>query len=143
MSHVDYRFSVTIHTNDLAVVGCLRALAKYSQSHGNNNIPWGGTKDADWKRAGNKVTFRFSTHSYRDGFSAQVERLLPSDLVAVLATSDQDPATPKVRAGLAVYAIVKEKGPGVAARPFVRLRRWRQLAAICSFTQGWKRDSLL
>lgn len=93
--HSDHKFSVTIHTDDLAVVGCLRALAKFSQKTGNNNIPWGGTKDKDWERDRHRVTFRFSTPSYRDGLIAEAERLLPKLLWAVIHKSDDDPATPQ------------------------------------------------
>lgn len=93
-THADHKFSVSIRTDDLAVVNCLRALAKFSQKHGNNNIPWGGTKDDDWKRARGNVTFRFSAPQYRDGFMAEVERLLPQALWKVTDKSDADPATP-------------------------------------------------
>jgi hypothetical protein len=95
--HGDHRFSVTIHTNDLAIVGCLRALAKFSQKHGNNQIPWGGTKDEEWRANGNAVTFRFSSLSYRAGFVGEIERLLPHDLWTIVATSDNDPARPQTR----------------------------------------------
>ena len=91
--HDKHKFSVTIKTKDLAVVGCLRALAKFSQKTGNNNIPWGGTKDRDWKRDGQQVTFRFSSPKYREGFVAELNRLLPTALWTVVATSDDDPAT--------------------------------------------------
>ena len=47
--HKDYKFSITVHSEDLAVVNCLRSLSQYSQKTSNNRIPWGGTKDADWK----------------------------------------------------------------------------------------------
>jgi hypothetical protein len=67
-THADHRFSVTVFTNDLAVVNCLRSLSKFSQKTGNNNIPWGGTKDKDWRRNNNKVTFYFSSPEYRNGF---------------------------------------------------------------------------
>jgi len=90
--HSHYKFSVTIHSDDLAIVNCLRALSQYSQKSGNNRIPWGGTKDADWKRDGNKVTFRFSSPEYRIGFLREVERLLPSNLLSVIKQSDNDPA---------------------------------------------------
>ena len=93
--HDHHKFSVTIHTDDLAVVGCLRALAKSSQKTGNNNIPWGGTKDKDWRRDEHKVTFRFSTPHYRDGLIAEAERLLPKSLWTVVGKSDDDPATPQ------------------------------------------------
>jgi hypothetical protein len=38
-THVDYRFSVTLHSDDRAVVNCLRALSQISQQEGNVRIP--------------------------------------------------------------------------------------------------------
>ena len=76
----DYKYSITIYTDDLAVVNCLRALSQYSQKTGNNRIPCGGTKDSDWKRDGHTVTFRFSRPEYREGFLVEVKRLLPRQL---------------------------------------------------------------
>ena len=61
MNHADYKFSVTVKSDDIAVVNCLRALSQYSQQKGNNRIPWGGTKDADWRRDDNTVTFHFTS----------------------------------------------------------------------------------
>lgn len=37
--HYKYKYSITIHTDDLAVVNCLRALSKYSQKSGNYSGP--------------------------------------------------------------------------------------------------------
>lgn len=95
--HSQHKYSVTIHTDDLAVVGCLRALAKYSQQTGNNNIPWGGTKDVDWIRNSHNVAFHFSQPKYREGFVAELNRLLPAILWKVISTGDNDPATPQRR----------------------------------------------
>jgi len=92
-----YRFSVTIHSNDLAVVGCLRALSQYSQKTGNNRIPWGATKDADWRRDHYRVTFRFSTTEYRQAFLLEANRLLPEATWEVVGTRDDDPASPQAR----------------------------------------------
>lgn len=94
-THPDHRFSVTIHTDDLAVVNCLRALSKFSQRTGNNNIPWGGTKDADWQGDAHCVTFRFSSAEYREGFVSELTRLLPRNLWQEEACSDNDPAIPQ------------------------------------------------
>ncbi len=77
--HADHKYSITIYTEDLAVVNCLRALSKFSQKTGNNNIPWGGTKDKDWRQNDNRVTFYFSSPEYRDGFTCEINRLLPRD----------------------------------------------------------------
>ena len=93
-THADHRFSITMSSDDLAVVNCLRSLSKFSQKTGNNNIPWGGTKDKDWKRDGHKVTFHFSTREYREGFVSVVERLLPQPLWKEVARSDNNPAVP-------------------------------------------------
>jgi hypothetical protein len=93
--HLRHKFSVTVHTDDLAVLRCIRALAEFSQQQGNENIPWEGTKDKDWERDGHLVTFRFSATQYRDGFLAEAKRLLPNALCHVTATSDDDPARPQ------------------------------------------------
>ncbi|HZR35319.1 MAG TPA: hypothetical protein VFA75_08070 [Nevskia sp.] len=95
MSHANYRFSVTIHSDDLAVIGCLRAISKAAQKTGNNNIPWGGTKDRDWKQDGHKVTFHFSSENYRDGFIALAKEILRDSLWGEVSRSDDDPATPQ------------------------------------------------
>ena len=95
MSHADYKFSVTVKSEDLALVNCLRALAQHSQQSGNNRIPWGGTKDKDWKGAGHMVTFHFTTAEYRSGFVAEVRRLLPEALWSVVRESNNDPAHPQ------------------------------------------------
>ena len=95
MAHAAYKFSVTVKSDDLAVVNCLRSLSQYSQKSGNNRIPWGGTKDEDWKRAGNTVTFRFTTTEFRSGFVAECRRLLPCPLYSVVRESDNDPARPQ------------------------------------------------
>jgi hypothetical protein len=94
-THRDHKYSATIHTDDLALVNCLRALSKFSQRTGNNNIPWGGTKDADWERQQHLVTFRFSTQDYRDGFVSEILRLLPGHLWREVRRSDSDPASPQ------------------------------------------------
>ena len=51
----DHRFSATLSSPDLAVIGCMQALAKFSQETGNNVIPCEGTEEKDWRAAGQKV----------------------------------------------------------------------------------------
>ena len=92
--HHKYKYSITIHTDDLAVVNCLRSLSQFSQKTGNNRITWGNTKDSDWNAANHKVTFRFTTPEYREGFLFEVNRILPSNLWEESKRSDNDPATP-------------------------------------------------
>jgi hypothetical protein len=95
--HSGYRFSVTIETADRALVYCLRSLAKFSQATGNNQVPWGGTTDKDWRTAGNCVTFRFDSPAYRENFIAEARRLLPNGLWSIVSESDDDPASPRFR----------------------------------------------
>jgi hypothetical protein len=92
--HQKYKYSVTIQTDDLPVVNCLRALSQYSQKTGNNRITWGNTKDKDWDRDNHCVTFRFTSPEYREGFLSQVNRLLPNNLWREYARSDNNPAKP-------------------------------------------------
>lgn len=92
--HSRFKFSVTVRSDDLAVVYCLRAVADFSQKTENKRISWGGTKDEDWKRDDSCVTFRF-TPDYRTGFLVEAKRLLPNALWSVLRHSDNDPAKPQ------------------------------------------------
>lgn len=95
--HALYKFSITVHSDDLAVVNCLRSLSQHSQKDGNNRIPWGNTKDSDWSRDGNCVTFRFSKSEYREFFLSEAKRLLPIELWKEIKRSDNDPAKPASR----------------------------------------------
>lgn len=90
--HADYKFSVTMKSDDLALVNCLRALSAHSQRTGNTRIPWGGTKEEDWRRDGHCVTFHFNRKDYRSSFMGEVSRLLPGNLWSVVNQSDNDPA---------------------------------------------------
>jgi len=95
--HEKYKFSITIHTDDLAVVNCLRSLSQYSQKTGNNRITWGNTKDSDWQRENHRVTFRFTSPDYRKDFLAEIDRLLPNNLWDEFLKNDDDPAKPAKR----------------------------------------------
>ncbi len=92
--HYKYKYSITIHTDDLAIVNCLRALSQYSQKSGNNRITWGNTKDADWQASNHRVTFRFTSPEYREGYLLELQRLLPNQLWKEVGRSDNDPAKP-------------------------------------------------
>lgn len=90
--HQEYHFSVTIHTDDLALLGCLRALSQHCQRTGNPRIPWGGTKREDWEQARHRATFHFSSAVYRNDLLAEAGRLLPPRLWSEVGRSDSDPA---------------------------------------------------
>jgi hypothetical protein len=97
LHHADYRFSVSTHSDELSVVGCLRALADFNQKIGNKRIAWSGTTDDHWRRNAHTVTFRFSDPQYREDFLSEAKRLLPNNLWAVVGTRDDDPAQPRQR----------------------------------------------
>ncbi len=84
--HADHRFSATLSTHDLALVGCLRALADFSQ----RNISPESTEERDWRAAGQQVTFGFSRALDRDLFKNEVRRLLPPNLVRFDTEYDND-----------------------------------------------------
>lgn len=94
-THADHKYSITVHTDDFPLLGCLRALAKYSQRTGNNQIPWGGTKDKDWETDQHCLTFHFSSFKYRDLFEREAMRLFPPGLWKKVGQCDNDPATPQ------------------------------------------------
>ncbi|MBI3206666.1 MAG: hypothetical protein HYZ29_34335 [Myxococcales bacterium] len=91
-THQDHHFSITVGTQDLAVLHCLRALADFAQETGNKRIVWGGTKAPDWRRGGGNVKFRFSRPQYRERFLAEAQRLLPSTAWMFIGQDDEDPA---------------------------------------------------
>jgi len=94
-THNEYHYSVTVHTDALALRGCLRALIQHAQSSGNSRIPWGGTKREDWPRLNHHATFHFSNAFYRKEFLRHSQPLLPQDLWRVTAQRDDDPAKPQ------------------------------------------------
>lgn len=86
-------FSVSCRTHDLAVLHCLRSLAQHAEgSKIPKSIPWGGTKEATWRRNDYVATFRFTSPDYREGFLEEAARLLPTDLWEAVAQNDNDPA---------------------------------------------------
>jgi len=94
-THREHHFSITVHTDDIAILYCLRALADYCQETGNTRITWGGTKKEEWERGGKSVTFHFSSPAYRTKFSREAARVLPSDSWSKVRESDNDPAIPQ------------------------------------------------
>jgi hypothetical protein len=90
--HVDHPFSATLSTLDLALVGCLQALAAFSEQASHDYRP--SAEERDWRAAGQKLTFRFSTALNRDLFKNDVRRLLPAHLVRFHPEDDNDPAAP-------------------------------------------------
>lgn len=92
--HKAFHFSVTCHTDDEAVLFCLRALCQYVEEHSKPQIGWGGTGAADWKKAKGQFKLRFTDPSFRQSFVQEAHRLLPGKWREV-ATDDNDPAAPQ------------------------------------------------
>lgn len=93
--HKSFHFSVTLRSDDLAVIHCLRALAQYAQRDGNTRITWGGTKRKDWEENHHQITLRFTQPEYRHHFVAEADRLLPLGSWSEASRSDSDPASPQ------------------------------------------------
>lgn len=95
-AHEKFRFSVQCHTDDAAVLACLRALCQYVERANMPQIGWGGTKTNVWQRSGGVATFRFTDPAYREQFVREAQRLLGGTWKE-RGRSDQDPATPQRR----------------------------------------------
>ena len=96
-SHYDYRYSITVETDDLPTLYCLRALSMYAQRTGNNKIPWGNTNNKNWEKNQHQITFHFSSDEYRSLFIAETKRLLSQDSWKIIRERDDDPAEPRIR----------------------------------------------
>jgi hypothetical protein len=89
--HYLFKFSVTIHSDDIYIVAALRGLAWQCQETVSRQISWANTSREDWKRDGNQVTFHFTSDSYRSQFLKQARLLLTSGWEEKKQSND-DPA---------------------------------------------------
>ncbi len=76
------KYSITCHTNDLAVFHCLHALCDYAEPSIRSDTP--KSQENQWRNSGNRVTLWFAHASCRDKFEAAAQRLLPGDLWSVV-----------------------------------------------------------
>lgn len=90
-AHAKFHYSIKCKTDDPSVLHCLRALCQWAQEEDNVRIGWGGTKLREWQAAGNCVTFRFTTQTYRNNFVSKARELL-DERWEKIATRDDDPA---------------------------------------------------
>ncbi len=95
--YAKFHYSITCHTDDLAVVHCLRGLSHFAEGHSYPHISHGGTGCIEWKRDDHQVTFRFTSEAYRDKFFWEADRLLnrPLKRWSDVGRCDNDPATPQ------------------------------------------------
>ena len=88
-----YHYSATFHTDDEAVLHCLRALCQWAQrSERSPNIGWGGTGEAVWRSSGKKATVRFTSELRRLEWINKAKELLPTHW-NLADTRDDDPAS--------------------------------------------------
>lgn len=92
--HKRFRFSATCRTDDAAVLHCLRAICQFAEKGVKPQIGWGGTGEREWRSRGGRFIVRFSSSEYRNAFLEEGNRLLAGRWT-LLATSDDDPATPQ------------------------------------------------
>ncbi len=92
--HALFHFSVTCHTDNEAVMFCLRALCQYAEDHAKSNIGWGGTKRTDWEAAGHCITLRFTSVEGRQLFLDEANQLFGNQW-SETETNDDNPATPQ------------------------------------------------
>lgn len=89
------RYSVTLQTDDLAVLHMLRALTQHCYVGQHPQISWGGTSAESWRLSGGRATFRFNAPADRSQFLSEAERLLPAGSWKSEGTNDNDPASPQ------------------------------------------------
>ena len=93
--HVQFRYSVTIHTTYPAVLAAMRGLTWHSQKTGQKMIAVGGTKEPQWRANNQNATFRFTAPDYRAEFIHHAEQIFRKELWTLGPQNDNDPATPQ------------------------------------------------
>ena len=74
-----FHFSVTIHSNNMALIAAMRGLAWWCQPEICRQTSVYGTTEPEWKRDGNKVTFHFTSESNRRAFIEESKKLFPAN----------------------------------------------------------------
>ena len=76
------KYSITCHTNDLAVFHCLRALCDYAEPSVQSSPQ--KSHETQWRNSGNRITLWFAHSSCLDKFETAAQRILPNDLWSVV-----------------------------------------------------------
>jgi len=85
----EYRYSITVETQDDAVLFCLRALWQYAERHPVPPRAHELTTTDEWRLGDGRITFRFSNPYNRGDFLGEATRLLAGKWIR-LASSDND-----------------------------------------------------
>ena len=84
-----YRYSITVETQDDAVLFCLRALWQYAERHPLRASGEEMAMTGEWRLGEGRITFRFSNPYNRGDFLGEATRLLAGKWTRV-AESDND-----------------------------------------------------
>jgi hypothetical protein len=87
------KYSVTVRTNEEAVLHMLRGLSQHCESGRYKQLAWGGSTAASWRLNEGRVTFRFSAPADRKLFLREASRLLSAGTWTLEGTNDNDPAS--------------------------------------------------
>jgi hypothetical protein len=93
--HSQFKFSVSIHTPDPALLASMRGVAWLSQKTGQKMITVGGTKEPQWQANDHRATFRFTSQGYRAEFIHHAERIFRKEFWTLGPLNDNDPAVPQ------------------------------------------------
>ena len=86
--HENFKFSVTIHSDDFALVGPMSAFAWLCQPE--NKRPVAIATEEEWKRNEHQVSFYFTDDGYRQTFIDEAKRLFQPSW-KVTGQQDQNP----------------------------------------------------
>ncbi|HEY9228357.1 MAG TPA: hypothetical protein VIP11_16995 [Gemmatimonadaceae bacterium] len=86
-----YRYSITVETQDDAVLFCLRALWQYAERRPAPATSSDLTATDEWRAGEGRITFRFSNPYNRADFLGEATRLLAGKWTR-FGMSDDDPA---------------------------------------------------
>jgi hypothetical protein len=84
-----YRYSITVETQDDAVLFCLRALWQYAERHPLAPTTQTMATTGEWRLGEGQITFRFSNPYNRGDFLGEATRLLAGKWTRI-AESDND-----------------------------------------------------
>lgn len=92
LEHSKFRYSVTVETQDRAVLFCLRGLYECVELNPASDIPLADADVDAWTSSDGRITFRFSDPRYRSAFLGDATRLLAGKWMRV-GLRDDDPMT--------------------------------------------------
>ena len=85
-----FRYSITVETQDDAVLFCLRGLSEFAERTPAAITALDRTATGEWRTDNGRFTFRFSTARNRGDFLGEATRLLAGKWTRI-ALSDDDP----------------------------------------------------